>query len=277
MPICHRKNPGPAWKTQVTGKGLAQAGLRRTFRGKAGLIGLTLLTCLLPCLSQAACRQALSLGLDVSSSVDRSEHRLQLDGVIAALTAPPVEQILFIRPDSFVTIHIFEWSGPDNQTVIVPWTDLRSPADLRAVTTLLEQYERGTPQPNTAIGSALLAGFAYLEQQPDCWLRTLDLSGDGQTNKGPLPEDIRDDLLPDRVVVNGLVIGSGNFFGDRVSLAQLEDLRDYYVENVIRGPGAFVEVALSYEDYAATMERKLLRELAAQILGRLWSPRVSNG
>jgi len=46
-------------------------------------------------------------------------------------------------------------------------------------------------------------------------------------------------------------------------------LSAYYTANVIRGPDAFVEVALGYEDYAAAMERKLLRELASIAIGQL--------
>jgi hypothetical protein len=241
------------------------------------MIRLCLLLLLLPGLAQAACRQALSLALDVSSSVDDSEYQLQIEGVIAALNAPTVQQILFLQPEAPITLHVFEWSGPVNHTIIVPWTPITGPADLARITAQLRAHERATKAPNTAIGSAMLAGFAYLEQQPDCWMRTLDVSGDGETNTGPLPEEIGDDLRPEGVIVNGLVVGSGNFFGDRVSRQSLEDLRDYYLENVIRGPGSFVEVALDYDDYAATMERKLLRELAAQILGQTSDTGGSNG
>lgn len=230
-----------------------------------------------PSLAEATCRQALSLGLDVSSSVDRAEYELQRDGIIAALTTPTVQQILFMQPDTHVRVQVFEWSGPVNQTVIVPWTTLNSPADLFTVVAGIEAHQRGPLAPNTAVGSAMLAGLDYLAQQPDCWLRTLDLSGDGETNTGPLPETIDRALLPDGVIVNGLVVGSGNFFGDRVSAAALEDLRDYYETNVIRGPGAFVEVADTYDDYAATMERKLLRELASQVLGQLDLPQERGG
>ncbi len=223
----------------------------------------------LPAMADAACRQALSLGLDVSSSVDQSEYSLQLEGVIAALNAPVIVDILFLQPDAPVRIHVFEWSGPVNQTVIVPWTTLNTPADLATVTGLLRSHRRGVPAPTTAVGSALLAGFGYLEQHPDCWIRTLDLSGDGETNTGPLPEDIPDSQTPSGVTVNGLVVGSGNFFGDQVSRNALADLEVYYRDNVIRGPVAFVEVAQNYDDYAATMERKLLRELSALAVGQI--------
>lgn len=233
------------------------------------MIRLCLFMLFLPGMAQAACRQALSLALDVSSSVDPSEYRLQLEGVISALNAPVVRDILFLQPDAPVRLHVFEWSGPVNQTVIVPWTTIESPADLDAVTARLRAHTRGVAAPNTAIGSAMLAGFAYLEAQSDCWIRTLDISGDGETNTGPLPETIPLAATPLGVTVNGLVVGSGNFFGDIVSGEALDNLVIYYEENVIRGPVAFVEVARNYDDYAEAMERKLLRELSALAVGAL--------
>ena len=70
------------------------------------MIRLCLFLLLLPGLAQAACRQALSLGLDVSSSVDDSEYRLQLNGVIAALNAETVQEIFFAQPDVPIRIHV---------------------------------------------------------------------------------------------------------------------------------------------------------------------------
>lgn len=241
------------------------------------MIRLCAFIVLLPGIGEAACRQALSLGLDVSSSVDDTEYKLQLNGVVAALNTPIVTDILFMQPDAPIRIHVFEWSGPVNQTVIVPWTTLDSPADLASVTTQLRAHTRGVAAPNTAVGSALLAGFAYLEQHPDCWVRTLDLSGDGETNTGPLPEEIPDAQTPNGVTVNGLVVGSGNFFGDIVSGQALDDLVLYYEDNVIRGPLAFVEVAENFDDYATTMERKLLKELSALAVGQVDGPRATDG
>jgi len=222
-----------------------------------------------PAVAEAACRQALSLGLDVSSSVDDAEYRLQLDGVISALNAPSVQDILFQTPDAPVSIHVFEWSGPINQTVIVPWTELTDPLALATVTGQLSAHQRGVAAPTTSIGDAILAGVAFLEQRPDCWKRTLDLSGDGETNVGTLPEDIPPDALPVGMTVNGLVVGAGNLRGDDDRFADIKRLSSYYRTRVIRGPGAFVETALGYSDYANAMERKLLRELASIAVGQL--------
>ena len=233
------------------------------------MIRVLCLLLLLPGLAHGACRQALSMGLDVSGSVDDEEYQLQLEGVISALNAPAVQDVLFMQPDAPVRLHVFEWSGPINQTIIVPWTAIQSPADLAQVTQLLASHQRGVRAPTTAIGSAILAGYIYLEAHPECWKRTLDLSGDGETNIGPLPETIGEDLRPTGVVVNGLVIGAGDQEGEDRRFVDIKQLSAYYSANVIRGPRAFVEVAQGYKDYAETMERKLLRELASIAIGHV--------
>lgn len=233
------------------------------------MIRFALLVMLLPGMTQAACRQALALGLDVSGSVDAVEYRLQLDGLATALNSPDVRDVLFVQPDAPIEILVYEWSGPLNQTIVVPWTPIVTTADLAQMTATLRSHPRAVAAPTTAIGSAMLAGFGFLEQRPTCWKRTLDLSGDGQTNTGPRPQDIGEDRTPIGVVVNGLVIGSGDMRGDDERFADIKELSSYYTSYVIRGPGSFVEVALGFEDYAAAMERKLLRELASLVMGEI--------
>ena len=241
------------------------------------MIRLCFLLFLLPNLAQATCRHALSLALDVSSSVDDAEYQLQLDGVVAALNAPTVQDILFAQPQAPIHVQVFEWSGPVNHTILVPWTVIATPVDLAQVSSTLRQHQRGVAAPTTSIGSAILAGYSYLEEQPECWRRTLDISGDGETNTGPLPETIGEDQRPANVVVNGLVVGSSSFFGDGIDFDNIDQLTAYYRTKVVRGPGAFVEIALGYEDYAAAMERKLMRELAAQVLGQIGARTGPNG
>lgn len=233
------------------------------------MIRLLILMLLWPGLAQAACRQALALGLDVSGSVDAAEYRLQREGLAAALNAAAVREVLFVQPDAPVQILVYEWSGPRDQTIILPWTPLTDPDALAAAMTQIRSHPRQDGAPTTAIGSAILAGFAFLEERPTCWKRTLDLSGDGQANTGPRPQDISADYTPTGVIVNGLVIGAGDLRGDDERFADIKELSSYYRTHVIRGPGAFVEVALGFEDFAAAMERKLLRELAGLVVGRL--------
>lgn len=221
------------------------------------MIRAVLLLMCLPHMAHAACRQALALGLDVSGSVDAVEYRQQLDGVAAALQSRAVQDVLFMHPGAPITVAVYEWSGPEDQSVILPWTPITDPAALTAAVAQLQANQRQPAAPTTAIGSAMLAGFVLLDQQPTCWKRTLDLSGDGRANTGPRPQDIAPRLLPTGVVVNGLVING----------ATDAELATYYKSYVVRGTGAFVETATGFADYAQAMERKLLRELESMVMG----------
>lgn len=232
------------------------------------MIRIAVLLAMLAPPAQAACRQALALGLDVSGSVDAGEYRLQLDGLAAALSSEAVQEVLFAQPDAPIRITVYEWSGPEDQHIILPWIDLTTPADLAGVAATLRGHQRRRAAPTTAIGSAMLAGFSLLNGQTDCWKRTLDLSGDGIANTGPRPQDIGDALLPSGVVVNGLVIGADNQRGADDRFADIKELSSYYRNYVLRGQDAFVETAIGFGDYAAAMERKLLRELQSIAIGQ---------
>ena len=47
-----------------------------------------------------------------------------------------------------------------------------------------------------------------------------------------------------------------------------DDLATYYREKVIHGPGAFVEIANDYDDFARAFLRKLIRELSPPPMSR---------
>jgi hypothetical protein len=211
----------------------------------------------LPSATDAACRQALAFGLDVSGSVDAVEYRLQLDGLATALQSNAVQAVLFRQPEAPISVSVYTWSGPNDQTVIQPWIAITDLGQLDHIVTTLDNHQRVTAAPTTAIGSAMLAGIGLLDMKPNCWQRTLDISGDGPANTGPRPQDIPAILLPAGVVVNGLV----------VTTVDDDELASYYRSYVIRGSGAFVETARGYEDYAVAMERKLLRELQSIVIG----------
>ncbi|MDA5094258.1 DUF1194 domain-containing protein [Aliiroseovarius sp. KMU-50] len=210
----------------------------------------------------AACRQALALGIDVSGSVDDREYRLQLDGIASALRRKDITSVLLSNPEAPVALAIYEWSGPNNQRVLIPWHNIQSLADIDAIASKLVHQTRRPGDPSTAIGKSLLFGAELLMQRPDCWQHTLDLSGDGMSNSGPRPSEVEDAPLLGQILVNGLVIspdGADDHEG-------LEQLTTYFQELVIRGPFSFVEQAAGYEDYTNAIARKLLRELSGIVV-----------
>lgn len=209
--------------------------------------------------SFAACRHALVLGLDVSGSVDAQEYQLQIEGVAAALESDGVTQILFDGVSAPVHLAVFEWSGPTEQRDILPWTALPNAEARTHVVNAIRSHTRMEGSQSTAIGSAMAHGLSLLENKKDCWRRTLDLSGDGENNAGLPPEAI--DTDDPSIIINGLVIGSGELDAGDHRFADIKALSSYYRSRVIRGPDAFVETALGYEAYADAMTRKLKREL----------------
>lgn len=223
----------------------------------------------------AACRQALALALDVSGSVNAREYRLQMQGLANALRHDEVVEALLAHPGLPVWIAIFEWSGPDYQRMLHDWQAIGNRATIERIANSLARRPRQPAPPGTALGTAMQYGAALLARRPDCWKRTLDISGDGKQNQGPHPQTVRDDLAAAGLTVNGLVIGAdtNTIFDTRSE--HIGELGAYFGAYVIAGPDAFVESALGYADYEAAMVRKLKRELQTLVVSGLPPPGVT--
>ncbi|MCB1365718.1 MAG: DUF1194 domain-containing protein [Rhodobacteraceae bacterium] len=221
-----------------------------------------------PC-AAGPCRQALALGLDVSGSVSGPEYRLQLDGLAAALLHPDVVSAVLAMPEAPVRLAVFEWSGPGHQRPLIGWTALSDRAALAAVAARLHRTLRTAAPPGTALGSAMRHGAALLAQQRGCRKRALDISGDGQSNVGPHPRDVRRSLFGEGLTINALAIGADAPRSGGSGPESIQALSGYFLAWVVSGPGAFVETALGFEDFEAAMVRKLLRELESPALSTL--------
>ncbi|MEO0358702.1 MAG: DUF1194 domain-containing protein [Pseudomonadota bacterium] len=215
----------------------------------------------------AQCRQALALGIDVSGSIDSAEYDLQMHGLANALVDPGVVDSFLILPDAPVSLVIYDWSGASQQRVIVPWTSVRSYGDLADIADILRATPRDERDPGTALGIAMQLGLDLLAQQTECWHHTLDVSGDGKNNAGIAPRTVKSNA--GHVTINGLVIGQD--VPPRLSKQELHvgELTSYYHLHVKHGPGAFLEIALGFEDFERAMRQKLLRELALPTLSLL--------
>lgn len=153
--------------------------------------------------AQGACRQALVLALDVSGSVDVVEYRQQIEGVAAALSDPEVRQAVLSMPGAPVDLAVFEWSSDLGQRVILDWVTLDGAAALDRAIAVIAGTRRVPAPPTTGLGDAMRRGAAMLAERPACWRRVIDISGDGKSNTGPRPQDVRGLPLLDGVTVNG--------------------------------------------------------------------------
>lgn len=211
--------------------------------------------------ADAGCRLALLLALDVSSSVDQYEDSLQRQGLAAALIAPEVQTAMFGLAEP-VALGVFEWSGRYNQEILLDWTLIDSPDVLLRVANDLSASRRSHNEFPTALGYALGFAAGMLERAPVCDKRTVDVAGDGQNNEGFGPDQAYREFPFSGVIVNGLVVNAADFEAET-------QLIEFYENEVLHGPGAFLEVAQGFEDYERAMRRKLERELSVPVFGAL--------
>jgi hypothetical protein len=196
------------------------------------------------------CPLALVLAIDVSSSVDAREFDLQMQGLARAFRDPRVGEAILASGGVLVTA--FEWSGRAQHVTLAEWTWLSSQAGIERFAAGLSEARRTHTSYPTALGYALGHAAIRLRGAPrPCLRQVVDMSGDGVNNEGFPPESAYRAFDYRRITVNGLVVRGAD-----------PDPVVYYRERVIRGYGAFVEVADGYGDYAKAMARKLLREVS---------------
>ena len=229
---------------------------------------LALAAALWPGLAEAACRLALLLALDVSGSVDEREYDLQLEGLASALGDEEVRRVLFAMPGAPVALSVFEWSSASYQSVIQDWVMIEDDATLDALRNRLLGWSRAPAPEATGLGAALEYARGRFRTAPDCWDETLDISADGKNNDWPPPERLRASGRLGEMNVNALVVAPDFLVTYDTGGTGIAELAAYFKAQIIHGPGAFVEVALGYSDYADAMRRKLLRELAALPIGQ---------
>jgi Ca-activated chloride channel family protein len=205
----------------------------------------------------AECGLELVLAMDVSRSVVNAEYELQMGGLALAFRDPEVAEAINWIPGG-VMATVTQWSGPEAQLQPVPWTHLTDSASAAAFAAAIERQERAFFASYTAIGEALFHANGLSSTNPRrCARRVIDVSGDGASNRGRPVRQVAEALAANGVTVNGLVI-----------MGAWPDPAEFYLRNVVRGDGAFLETTANFADYADAIKRKLLRELAPQLVAR---------
>ncbi len=231
-----------------------------------GLRALVLLLGLSQMAHAQSCRLALVLALDVSGSVDPAEYAQQVNGLAAALDHPDIRAQILDNTSAPVSLAVYEWSSRNHQYLIQPWIDLVSARALDAAIARIRAHRKVRAGLKTALGTSLLYAQSLLAQKAQCWVKTIDVSGDGENNIGVTPGQVYAGGGFSRITVNALVIGNSAVTGPTPVKSEL--LR-YFESRVIHGPASFAMIANGYEDYADAMRRKLKRELQLPVLGRV--------
>ncbi|MEM8689707.1 MAG: DUF1194 domain-containing protein [Pseudomonadota bacterium] len=207
----------------------------------------------LPTRAQTPVSIELVLAVDTSLSVNNEEYALQMRGIAQAFRSEDIIDLIGLYDG--VAVSLIQWGGWTSEEHTVPWQVLKSRASVLDFARQVEETRRENVGYFTAIGTAVSAAMkSIIENRYAGKLRKIDVSGDGVNNAGPLPQSTQPLAEQLGISVNGLAI-----------LTDLAILDQYYEQNVIAGPGAFVMTAASYSDFARAMHKKLKKELQVPI------------
>jgi hypothetical protein len=204
---------------------------------------------------------ALVLAVDVSRSMDDDEQKLQRDGFVEAFRSPVVHEAIRKGVLGRIAVVYIEWSGANEQTVVVPWTVIEGPERAVAYSDRLARAPIGRIF-STSISGAIDFGMKLFgESGVDPIRRVIDVSGDGPNNTGRVVTLARDDAVAQGVTINGLpfMLKRPTGYGD------IENLDFYYEDCVIGGQGAFIVPVREARHFAEAIRTKLVREIAGQI------------
>ncbi len=168
---------------------------------------------------------------------------------------------------------------------MIPWHLLKDPASVSAFAAKVKMAERDPNRVFTGIGEAIDFGVRLIaENEFEGRQLKIDISGDGRNNIGVPPSIPRQAANALGIVINGLpilthivddwIITDPPFRLPAHTNTDYYDLESYYRQNVIQGPGAFVEIADDYDDFARAFLRKLLRELTPLVSQENSAPRA---
>jgi hypothetical protein len=211
---------------------------------------------------------AIVLAADVSRSINDEEFDLQRRGYAAAIVSDKLMEAIRSGPHGAIALAYVEWAGEGEQTIVVDWTVLRAPADAAKFAAALSAAPRSFVG-RTAIGTALdFAMGLFAEGGIAADRKVIDVSGDGTSNQGRPVGEARDDALHAGAVVNGLSIFNRRAAAEGGYLALHTNpprgLAQYYRDNVIGGPGAFVLPIDDFGKFGDAMIRKLTAEIASR-------------
>jgi hypothetical protein len=205
----------------------------------------------------------LILAADVSRSIDSAKFQLQREGYAAAISNPRVLDAIRSGHNGRIGLSFIEWSGVGAQHVVIDWMTVGDAAAAKDFGDRLIEAPRSFAD-RTSISGAIDFAMSEFDQAPFGSARhTIDISGDGTNNAGRDVTAARDDAVGKTVTINGLVILSDNPMAWNPDHTNPPGgLQNYYRNNVVGGPGAFVMVAENFNSFGQAIIAKMIAEVA---------------
>jgi hypothetical protein len=169
-------------------------------------------------------------------------------------------------PNGRIAVAFVEWSGPLSQTIVIDWMVISDNKTAHLFGDHLVEASRAFAD-STSISTGTDFAMAQLDQAPyEARRRVIDVSGDGDNNSGRDVTMARDEAIAKGVTINGLVILTETpTGGNSYHTNPPGGLANYYRNNVIGGPGAFVMVAENFNSFSDVLVKKLIAEIAQAV------------
>jgi hypothetical protein len=222
------------------------------FRAALIVLGLSLAGARAPASAQTAVDLQLVLAVDASGSVSEARFELQKQGYVAAFRSPLLLRAVRSGTTQAIAVTMVQWTGPAMQVEVVPWMLVNDEASMHRLAAAIEAAPRQLFGGGTSVSGAIDHAMTLFPKAPFTGARrVIDVSGDGRNNRGRPAAEARDEAVRAGVSINGLPI-----------LAVESDLEEYYRDNVIGGPGAFVIPAATFDTFADAILKKLVIEIS---------------
>jgi hypothetical protein len=202
--------------------------------------------------AQTAVDLHLVLAVDASGSVSMRRFELQKKGYVAAFRNPKVLRAIRTGEQQAIAVTMHQWTGPAMQVQVIPWMLVRDEATIGALADAIDRAPRQLFGGGTSISGAIDYSMELFPRSPfRASRRVIDVSGDGANNRGRPAALARDEAVAAGVTINGLPI-----------LEVEPGVDEFYKNNVIGGPNAFMIPANTFEEFADAILRKLVLEIA---------------
>ncbi len=230
---------------------------------RLGLTLIALMVAAAPARATEPVDLLLVLAADVSRSVDHAKFQLQREGYAAAIADKRVLEAITSGRTRRIAVCFVEWSGVNAQQVVIDWTVISDENSARKFGDQLLELRRSFAE-RTSISGGIDFSMQQFERAPfHSARRTIDISGDGTNNSGRDVTAARDAALAQGVTINGLVILSERPMAWNPEHTNPPGgLVNYFRDNVIGGPGAFVIAAENFESFGQAIIKKLIAEIA---------------
>jgi hypothetical protein len=171
-------------------------------------------------------------------------------------------------PKGRIAIAFIEWSGILQQKIVIDWTVISNDETARQFSDHILEAPRAFARNSTSISAGIDFATTQFDRAPYEARCVLSTYRGMATITAAVTSTARDEAIAKDVTINGLVIltKTPTPWNSRHT-NPLGGLANYYRNDVIGGPGAFVMVAKNFNSFGEVLVKKLITETAGKLHG----------